>query len=391
MPVCGNEKFNLVHKFPADKERFNLWINAIQKSVEIEKFAGLTSEAIRKRFFVCSRHFGLKEYKNIESRGLNQTAVPHLNLENLEDLELSKAWQIQLNRSLSSFEASDNILELNAAQESAPKVRILNTEIVVKPSPVKAVPIVKTPMKEEPDIIVDSPPKPPTKRKRSTFSVPGDSMNGDGIENEIRVMTTTRVCRKRAKLDEVEEPKPQEVNTQHQFDLKQSEFTEIKEEPSSMKELRPQNKLLALIEVTPEQFERLNKSMTAAERTENVTSLINFMNNDELDLQQADNGNNSLFNHFKTFQSHFLSWSQSRHIMHLEIEIVLEDDRTLRLDLFWLRDHCRCETCYDYSTHQRKLSILDIPDDINANSYLLEGESLIIICKLKTFHQLGNI
>lgn len=57
VPVCGNTKFNLVHKFPADQERFDQWIEAIQLNGErkVDKLANLTPDAVRKRYFVCAR------------------------------------------------------------------------------------------------------------------------------------------------------------------------------------------------------------------------------------------------------------------------------------------------------------------------------------------------
>lgn len=67
--------------------------------------------------------------------------------------------------------------------------------------------------------------------------------------------------------------------------------------------------------------------------------------------------------------------------MIVEIDLPLSDDRSLKLDLFWLRDHCRCEKCYDQSTHQRKISVLDIPDDIKTKSFVVDGETLRVICE----------
>lgn len=55
------------------------WTRAIQKTKPIPQFAGLTENAIRKRFFVCCRHFSFNQYKNKQSRSLNVTSVPHLN------------------------------------------------------------------------------------------------------------------------------------------------------------------------------------------------------------------------------------------------------------------------------------------------------------------------
>lgn len=62
------------------------------------------------------------------------------------------------------------------------------------------------------------------------------------------------------------------------------------------------------------------------------------------------------------------------------------DQQTFKLNLFWLRDHCRCDSCYDHENHQRKLSLNDIPDDIsieNVKEFLLnDKDELEIDCEL---------
>lgn len=70
--------------------------------------------------------------------------------------------------------------------------------------------------------------------------------------------------------------------------------------------------------------------------------------------------------------------------MFLEIELALEGGEILKVNLFWLRDHCRCEKCYDQSNHQRKISILDIPDEISTKSHEIQLEKLHVICKLQS-------
>jgi Gamma-butyrobetaine hydroxylase-like, N-terminal len=67
--------------------------------------------------------------------------------------------------------------------------------------------------------------------------------------------------------------------------------------------------------------------------------------------------------------------------MFSEIELELPGGEPFKLDLFWLRDHCRCDKCYDHSTYQRKSSVLDIPDDISTQSHKVQGEKLNVICK----------
>lgn len=40
-------------------------------------------------------------------------------------------------------------------------------------------------------------------------------------------------------------------------------------------------------------------------------------------------------------------------------------EQIFKIDHLWLRDHCRCELCYNHSTFQRRISILEIPNDIS--------------------------
>lgn len=54
---------------------------------------------------------------------------------------------------------------------------------------------------------------------------------------------------------------------------------------------------------------------------------------------------------------------------------------TLSLDHFWLRDHCRCELCYNEKNANRISNILDIPDDISIRKHKIESEKLIVDCK----------
>lgn len=67
--------------------------------------------------------------------------------------------------------------------------------------------------------------------------------------------------------------------------------------------------------------------------------------------------------------------------MLAEIEIKISDDKTVFVDSLWLRDHCRCDNCYDNSTFQRKINILELLDDTSAKSFNVKNNKLSIICK----------
>lgn len=76
MPTCKDRRFDLVHKFPMDNERAKQWLEII----DIPELTALPLVQLRKRCFICSKHFRKQDYKNCESRSLNKTAYPRLHL-----------------------------------------------------------------------------------------------------------------------------------------------------------------------------------------------------------------------------------------------------------------------------------------------------------------------
>lgn len=83
VPVCDGERYSLVHKFPMDNERATQWKDLIKNPI----LNGLSLDLIRKRYFVCSRHFKIEDYKHIKSRGLNKTSIPTSNMNEFTDPE----------------------------------------------------------------------------------------------------------------------------------------------------------------------------------------------------------------------------------------------------------------------------------------------------------------
>lgn len=74
MPSCHGERFDLVHKFPMDNERAKNWL----RWINLPELNRLPLDQLRKKYFICSKHFRKIDYKNCESRSLNQTAYPRL-------------------------------------------------------------------------------------------------------------------------------------------------------------------------------------------------------------------------------------------------------------------------------------------------------------------------
>ncbi|KAJ9599281.1 hypothetical protein L9F63_010238 [Diploptera punctata] len=62
---------------------------------------------------------------------------------------------------------------------------------------------------------------------------------------------------------------------------------------------------------------------------------------------------------------------------HLEICCEPLQD-SLKLSYVWLRDHCRCSECYNDTTNQRNLDLLQIPDNIKPTSSNIQDNKLIV-------------
>lgn len=299
IPVCKNRKFNLVHKLPSDKERFSEWMDAIQAFGAISKLNGLqdSPDAIRKRFFICSRHFGLSQYKNIESRSLNLTAVPHLNIKDLDEIHLSKAWHLENNSEIIAELQQEKAADKSSPSKLTPAVRILNPGASSKKSneTKKIFQVVKrhvaTPqVKMEPEAN-ERPAEalPPVKRIKRTdeyFTFPIDMQ----IENPTEPVVSPKLSMKvKPETTTVQDktPLPQKSETVQKPEATKVSTQEPETYPVPSGEVKSSNKLLALFEVTLDQFEKLSKSLSA-ERSENISSIINFLDN-ENENERTDN------------------------------------------------------------------------------------------------------
>lgn len=93
VPACKDERFDLVHKFPMDAARAEEW----RQVLDVPLIHNMDMDVIRKRYFVCARHFQASDYKNHTSRSLNKTSTPSVNLkklDNIDALERAKAQSI---------------------------------------------------------------------------------------------------------------------------------------------------------------------------------------------------------------------------------------------------------------------------------------------------------
>lgn len=328
VPLCEGKKFNLVHKFPADIHRSTEWQNAIQQNGPIAKLQDKTHEAIRKRYFVCARHFGISSYKNIESRSLNLTAIPHINLTNLDEYTQSKAYQLEQSQQIENSPKKPQLTILNKLA-----VNSIKSESNAKPC------------------------------KRTYAEMHGNIMPIFTADSPQKICNANELSKSSQvnfnQSSKSEEQKMEIVNS-----------CEIKEEPKG--------KLLALLEVNSAQYKKL---LSVINTDSNVVVIDNIENN----LTTLDDNGKRLFAYFLTYQkkNYILIHSSSLiHSIHMDLEIeIIVNENELKIDKFWLRDHCRCESCFDHSTNQRRLNILDIPDNVSTKSYELKDNKLNVQCK----------
>lgn len=257
----------------------------------------MTPEAVRKRYFICSRHFSLKEYKNAESRSLNLTAVPSLNLNDLDELHLSKAWMLE-NRSVVNNAENEEIEKPVAVAVQPP--RILNSgatqssatkaEQIIKRVTTQSVKVLNKSVDQEIDVFTLEPPE-----KRAKMDLSEECIT---LKTKIPTKKTpTKESPKAKKIIEAKTkngpPKKATVHPPPQKTTSPKKLVITSEKAPA--DETPTNKLLALIEVTPEQYEKLSKSLSTAERSENVASLLNFIDKEDVLADSGKNLPSSLF------------------------------------------------------------------------------------------------
>lgn len=56
-------------------------------------------------------------------------------------------------------------------------------------------------------------------------------------------------------------------------------------------------------------------------------------------------------------------------------------NKTAKLHYLWLRDHCRCDKCFNHVTNQRRQEIHHFPANIRPVEYRSTESNLTLICK----------
>lgn len=137
MPSCRGERFDLVHKFPMDNERAKNWLRAIN----VAELNELPLDQLRKKYFICSKHFRKNDYKNCESRSLNQTAYPRLFLSTDETIDVVDSIDVSAQHTdVSSTSMDDKCLLLSETADRS--MYVLNSTISspVEPLDVQSLP-----------------------------------------------------------------------------------------------------------------------------------------------------------------------------------------------------------------------------------------------------------
>uniref|UniRef100_A0A182M3T7 trimethyllysine dioxygenase n=1 Tax=Anopheles culicifacies TaxID=139723 RepID=A0A182M3T7_9DIPT len=414
VPCCKDEKFTLVHKFPSDNERAEHW----RRVLGIDSFIGLPIEIIRKRYYICSRHFRDSDYKNKASRSINVTAVPSINLVTLNDPE-------GLNRDLPppnrpGMAPLESCLE--ATKQDVLVERELTKEMHKPESNVKEVPGKSTSVNVQlNDLMNDSYTEdvfmPPNNVSPSTLNVvklstpqtPPTTLKRIFPKRSLSVQTPISTLEPKAKVPPTETNNVLQRSTIMKspinavplaglsiadkrslvlkrvkmpplmMERKNSPLTNamtqtddlpvMVDKPSDPEEEKDvtvpptSTKVLALLECTPDNLQRLQRKLQEEGGALCLDErLLRLDDEDERDkAMQADKADATLDkNRYLTVQN-------------------IDTDKSVSVSYVWLRDHCRCEDCYNEATFQRSTSILDLPLDVQPQSCEICDEKINII------------
>ncbi|XP_050096184.1 trimethyllysine dioxygenase, mitochondrial [Anopheles aquasalis] len=381
VPCCKREKLELVHKFPADNERAAQWV----KILNVAEFDGLPIDNIRKRFFVCTRHFRDSDYKNKASRCINITAVPSLNLKGLTDAEGLQRVIPPLVRP----EIGHSSGIITTAVNNTIRTSLVNSQ----PAKIKTVTLANTPSKEamktgsdkkesplpslapdpvakaSPPILQTAQQTPPnttrvwrSTRRLSPTDVPlakvpklapqPQSKPKEPIVLQRVKMVSPMAVRKSAASSKMTQTELEDDQQQQQ------QTTDKQNEQNDGDTSSTTTKVLALLECTPENLQKLRRKL---DEQGGILAL-----NDRLWQAMADGTEDDKAMSTAKDTTQFLTIKNSA------------TDETVRVSYVWLRDHCRCRECYNEATYQRSYSILDLPLDIQPLTTQINDREIII-------------
>ncbi|XP_315450.5 uncharacterized protein LOC1276140 [Anopheles gambiae] len=402
VPCCNEEKFSLVHKFPSDNERAEQW----RRVLAIDGFVGLSIDVIRKRFFICTRHFRDSDYKNEASRSLNITAVPSINLVTLNDPEGLNRDPPPLNRPGTMLPVGQGLAEPKGGQDSGRQEQTANTSTVspglnayVEESCPEVSQFATTYGGDIEFINVPSSDefRKPSQGSASTVSLkrafpkpipsPGTLNTISLIEPRVKVPPTraNNVLRRTIVtkpaysnivplgvppegaplvLRRIKGPVPMVERKKCTSTMTQTDDTAVEEpadkppgqtvgeqDDKDVKANQPATKVLALLECTPENLQRLQRKLEAEGGALCLDErLLRLDGDDEAERDKAMQSNKQ---DGTADPTRFLTvWTDPK------------EGESISVSYVWLRDHCQCEECYNVATFQRSTSILDLPLDI---------------------------
>ncbi|XP_035905202.1 uncharacterized protein LOC118509122 [Anopheles stephensi] len=424
VPCCKDEKFSLVHKFPSDNERAEQW----RRVLGIDSFIGLPIEIIRKRYYICSRHFRDSDYKNKASRSINITAVPSINLVTLNDPEglnrdlpppnrpaamipvensleeekheiadrsvldddttqfgdqakdnsqgrSSSTVHVELTDFIDSFEEVVTVVPPQVVKNVSPPLKIAKLSTAQPPSPaLKRVFSKRTiPVQMPVASTVEPPAKVPSTDtnnvlRRSTVMKPPLNIvplaGGVPIVNKgslvlKRVKVPPIIAERKTAITQTDELLPK-VDDKPPAEPQEEKQPDVEAAPPSTS-----TKVLALLECTPDNLQRLQRKLQA----EGGALCL-----DERLLRLADEDENE---RDKAMNSDKLDVTADKD-RFLTVRNV-KTDESVSVSYVWLRDHCRCEDCYNGATFQRSTSILDLPLDIQPESCEIYDDKISIV------------
>lgn len=301
VPTCKDERFDLVHKFPMDGPRAEEW----RQALDVPLIYDMDIDVIRKRYFVCARHFQASDYKNHTSRSLNKTSIPSVNLkklDNIDALERAKAQSINsegLNNDLCAFE-ENKITEKAAVKSPVVPVRLPKTKDAITitkaniPINVQTIPshhvlnknsTLKRILTEERDNSVF--------KKKKVLALPNNDVKVLNLDkglikyispakknpvNDLTVKKMQPITQKLIKIESIQTP-----NAKTKVIPKINDFVGEDEEKINPSDLPPKNsdtvvneppKLLALFQLTPENL--LNMQQQLSTNSKNILTSRNY-------------------------------------------------------------------------------------------------------------------
>lgn len=336
VPSCNGQRYELVHKFPMDSERATEWLRLINAP----NTKHLTLSQLRQRLFVCSKHFPPNDYKNIESRSLNKTAMPSLNLDR-RDVGPSDM-----------IEAADHLVVDDVIQYHHHNDDELKDEPPLQPAKRKYDDLMIDESRSAAEVNqVSSSTSTPLKQYAPSSSATYRLINADifkshqskQLQSTLMPSSENVLCDMAAENDDADSD-AQKTSEQLISFVNEDDFIQ------------------AHILLKPTALDNNDGDEPTTERF-----LIDDNNIDDLIINKVPSADQSKESENKDCNGDFLT-------------IVSPDDGAmLRLSTYWLRDHCRCCNCFNPQTQTRNVNLFAMP--MHVANFIVRRSRLEIDCK----------